>query len=41
MTGIAPRSETQHYAGTREDVRRQSVVRALAGALELLSEQKK
>lgn len=41
MTGVAPRSETQHYAGTREDVRRQSVVRALAGALELLSEQKK
>jgi len=41
MTGVAPRSETRHYAGSREDVRRQSVIHALNGALALLSEQKK
>ena len=30
------RSETQHFKGDRESVRRQSVVRALEGVLELL-----
>lgn len=34
--GGAPRSETRHFAGDREAVRRQSVERALAGVLELL-----
>jgi nicotinamide mononucleotide (NMN) deamidase PncC len=29
-------SETQHFKGDRESVRRQSVVRALEGVLELL-----
>jgi nicotinamide-nucleotide amidase len=32
----APRSETQHYSGDREAVRRQSVERALKGVLALL-----
>jgi nicotinamide-nucleotide amidase len=35
--GLA-RSETRHFAGDREAVRRQSVERALAGVLELLDE---
>jgi nicotinamide-nucleotide amidase len=34
--GDAVRSETRHYPGDREAVRRQSVERALAGVLELL-----
>jgi nicotinamide-nucleotide amidase len=34
--GGAPRSETRHFAGDREAVRRQAVERALAGVLELL-----
>jgi len=34
--GGAPRSETRRFAGDREAVRRQSVERALAGALEHL-----
>ncbi len=36
LKGGAPRSETRHFAGDREAVRRQSVERALAGVLELL-----
>jgi len=36
QNGAAPRSETRHFAGDREAVRRQSVERALAGVLELL-----
>jgi nicotinamide-nucleotide amidase len=31
------RSETRHYAGDRESIRRQSVLRALEGVLELLT----
>ena len=31
------RSETRHFAGDRENVRRQSVIRALEGLLELLT----
>ena len=31
-----PRSETRHFSGDRESVRRQSVVRALQGVVELL-----
>jgi nicotinamide-nucleotide amidase len=34
--GAAPRSETRHFAGDRDAVRRQSVERALHGVLELL-----
>ena len=34
--GGVPRSETRHFAGDREAVRRQAVERALAGVLELL-----
>jgi nicotinamide-nucleotide amidase len=34
--GKTSRSETQHFKGNRESVRRQSVVRALDGVLELL-----
>jgi nicotinamide-nucleotide amidase len=34
--GKTSRSETQHFMGNRESVRRQSVVRALDGVLELL-----
>ena len=36
--GGSPRSETRHFGGDREAVRRQSVERALAGVLELLDE---
>ena len=36
LKGGAPRSETRHFAGDREAVRRQSVERAFAGVLELL-----
>lgn len=36
--GGAVRSETRHYSGNREQVRMQSVVRALQGILELLQE---
>lgn len=36
LKGGAPRSETRHFAGDREAVRRQAVERALAGVLELL-----
>jgi len=38
LRGGAPRSETRHFAGDREAVRRQAVERALAGVLELLDE---
>jgi nicotinamide-nucleotide amidase len=38
LKGSPPRSETRHFAGDREAVRRQSVERALAGVLELLDE---
>ena len=38
LKGGAPRSETRHFAGDREAVRRQAVERALAGVLELLDE---
>jgi nicotinamide-nucleotide amidase len=34
--GKITRSETQHFKGNRESVRRQSVIRALEGVLELL-----
>jgi len=34
--GRAPRTETRHFAGDRENVRRQSVVHALEGVLRLL-----
>jgi nicotinamide-nucleotide amidase len=34
--GDAVRSETRHFEGDRESVRRQSVVRALEGVIELL-----
>ena len=36
MKDAEPKSETQHFAGDRESVRRQSVVRALEGLLALL-----
>jgi nicotinamide-nucleotide amidase len=36
LKGAAARSETRHFSGDREAVRRQSVERALAGVLELL-----
>lgn len=36
--GGALRSETQHFAGNRDQVRKQSVLRALQGILELLQE---
>jgi nicotinamide-nucleotide amidase len=36
LQGAAARSETRHFSGDREAVRRQSVERALAGVLELL-----
>ena len=38
LKGGAPRSETRHFAGDREAVRRQAVERALAGVLELLDD---
>ena len=38
LKGGAPRSETRHFAGDREAVRRQADERALAGVLELLDE---
>jgi len=38
VKGSLPRSETRHFAGDREAVRRQAVERALAGVLELLDE---
>jgi len=34
----APRSETRHYPGDRAEVRRQSVMRALQGLIEVLDE---
>jgi nicotinamide-nucleotide amidase len=34
--GKAVRSETRHFKGDRESVRRQSVIRALEGVIELL-----
>jgi nicotinamide-nucleotide amidase len=36
--GAAVRSETRHFTGDRESVRRQSVVRALEGVIESLEE---
>ena len=36
MTGSAPRTETRHFTGDREAVRRQSVLHALAVMLEML-----
>jgi nicotinamide mononucleotide (NMN) deamidase PncC len=36
VTAIELRSETRHYAGDREGVRRQAVIRALQGAIERL-----
>ena len=41
MTETDPRSETRHFAGDREAVRRKSVVHALSGALQLLSQKNK
>jgi nicotinamide-nucleotide amidase len=35
--GSGPRSETRHYSGNREAVRRQSVERALEGVLALIT----
>ncbi len=33
-----PRSETRHFSGDRESVRRQSVIRALQGVIEILDD---
>ncbi len=39
--GERPRSETKRFSGDRESVRRQSVMRALEGVLELLEEKRR
>lgn len=39
--GERPSSETRHFSGDRESVRRQSVIRALEGVLELLEEKRR
>ncbi len=39
--GESARSQTRHFSGDRESVRRQSVVRALQGVLELLEEKRR
>jgi nicotinamide-nucleotide amidase len=41
IDGEPPESETRHFAGTREEVRRESVIHALSGVLYRLTRQKK
>jgi nicotinamide-nucleotide amidase len=36
QAAIEVRSETRHFSGDRESVRRQAVIRALQGVIELL-----